>query len=154
MARMYSRKRGKSGSKKPLKKTVPVWVRYKPKEVEILITKLAKEGKNASQIGLYLRDVYGIPNVRTIVGKKITKLLEEKKMLTEIPDDLLSLIKRYVVLQKHLENNKQDEAAHIGLIITESKMRRLVKYYKRTNRLPKDWAYDPSRFKMYIEKSI
>ena len=45
MARMYSRKRGKHGSKKPAKKTVPSWTRYKPKEIELIIVKHAKEGK-------------------------------------------------------------------------------------------------------------
>ena len=40
MARMHSRKRGKHGSKKPAKKTSPPWIRYKPKEVELLIAKI------------------------------------------------------------------------------------------------------------------
>ena len=44
MARMYSRDKGKSGSTKPAKKTIPSWVRYKGKEVELLVKKLAKEG--------------------------------------------------------------------------------------------------------------
>ena len=44
MARMYSGKRGKSGSKKPLKKTAPSWVRLSAKEAEMLIVKMAKEG--------------------------------------------------------------------------------------------------------------
>ena len=43
MARMHSRKRGKAGSKKPMKKVLPLWVRYKAKELELLIVKLAKE---------------------------------------------------------------------------------------------------------------
>ena len=72
MARMYSRKKGKSGSKKPLKATLPTWVRYKSKEVELLITRLAKEGATPSHIGLILRDTYGIPNEKIITNKKIT----------------------------------------------------------------------------------
>ena len=52
MARMHSRKKGKSSSKKPIKKTLPVWLRYKPNEVELLIAKLSKEGKiSAFDIG-------------------------------------------------------------------------------------------------------
>ena len=70
MARKYSRKHGKSGSKKPLKKTLPVWLRYKPNEVELLITKLSKEGKNSSEIGVVLRDTYGIPDVR-LLGQQL-----------------------------------------------------------------------------------
>ena len=44
MARMHSRKKGKSGSRRPIKKTPQTWVRYKSKEAELLIVKLAKEG--------------------------------------------------------------------------------------------------------------
>ena len=43
MARMHSRKKGKHGSKKPAKKSTPSWTRYKPKEIEMLIAKLAKD---------------------------------------------------------------------------------------------------------------
>ena len=56
MARMYSRKKGKAGSKKPFKSKAN-WVKYKPKEVELLIAKFAKTGKTGSQIGLILRDL-------------------------------------------------------------------------------------------------
>jgi len=54
MARMYSRKRGKSGSKKPLKKAAP-WVKYKPKEIEEIVVKLDKEGNSSAKIGILLR---------------------------------------------------------------------------------------------------
>ena len=89
MARMYSRKKGKSGSKKPLEIKKHSWIAYGPKEVEMLIAKLAKEGKNSSQIGLMLRDVYGIPDVRSITKKTITQTLKEKNLVGEIPEDLL-----------------------------------------------------------------
>ena len=75
MGRMYSRKRGKSGSTKPTKNKQPSWVRYKDKEVELLIVELAKEEKTPSQIGLILRDIYGIAYVKQIAGKRITKVL-------------------------------------------------------------------------------
>ncbi len=78
MARKYSRKHGKSGSKKPIKKVLPLWLRYKPKEVELLIFKSAKEGKSSSEIGIILRDTYGIPDVRFLCKKKITDILKEK----------------------------------------------------------------------------
>ena len=105
MARMYSRKRGISGSTKPTKGKQSSWVRYKGKEVEMLIVKLAKEDKTASQIGVILRDVYGIPYVKNVVGKKVTKILEEHKLVSKIPEDLMSLIKRGIALRKHLEKN-------------------------------------------------
>src|SRR3989338_2978837 len=139
MARMYSRKKGKSGSKKPVEKKVQAWVRYKPKEVEMLIIKLAKEGQSASHIGLHLRDTYGIPSAQALLGKSINMLLKEKGLLSEIPEDIMALIRRSIALEKHMEENKQDMTANRGLQLTTSKIMRLVKYYKRTERLPKDW---------------
>jgi small subunit ribosomal protein S15 len=150
MARKYSGAKGKAGSKKPIKKSVPSWNRYGAKEVEMLIMKLNKEGQAPSQIGLQLRDVYGIPDVKILCGKSITKVLADKNVLPPLPEDLQSLIKRLIMIKKHLEENKQDEVAKRGLGITESKIQRLAKYYKRTGRLPQDWKYDVSKAKLYV----
>jgi len=151
MARMHSRKRGKSGSTRPKERTKPAWVRYGSKEVLMLIQKLAKEGKQASEIGMILRDVYGIPDVRPIIETKISKVLKEKKLFGELPEDLLALIRKAIYVRKHLESNKQDKPAGRGLILTESKIKRLMTYYKRKKVLPLDWKYDPERLKMYAE---
>ena len=145
MARMYSGKKGKHGSKKPAKKTAPSWIRYQAKEVELVIAKLAKEGKSTSQIGILLRDTYGIPNVLALCGKSISAILKDKKLITEVPEDLTSLFKKYVAVKKHIEANKHDETAARGLILTESKINRLVKYYKRVERIPEVWKFDAER---------
>jgi len=150
MARMYSGRKGKSGSTKPSKITRLSWVRYKPNEIELLIAKLAKEGKTSSQIGLFLRDVYGIPNIKQVIGKNVTTILKEKNILSKIPEDLMALIKRSITLKKHLESNKHDVPAKRGLELTESKIRKLVKYYKKTKKLEKDWKYDPDKIKILI----
>ena len=151
MARMHSRKKGKHGSKKPAKKTAPSWIRYKPKEVELLITKLAQEGKNTSQIGVILRDTYGIPSVYASCGKSISAILKEKKMAQEVPEDMISLFKKYAAITKHIEVNKHDETAARGMLLTESKINRLVKYYKRTGRLPESWKFDAERTGFFSE---
>ena len=148
---MHSRKLGRSGSKRPFRKQSPAWVRYKGKEVEMLITKLAKEGKTASEIGLIMRDTYGIPNVKEVTDKKINKILEEHKVLKEIPEDLMALIKKSIALRKHLEENHKDQGAKRGLILTESKIKRLVKYYKAHEKLPAGWKYDPRKIRLYVE---
>ncbi len=150
MARMYSRKKGKAGSTKPSKKVAPSWVERTDKEIESLILKMRKEGKTSSQIGMQLRDLYGVPDVKTITKKKITQILEEKKLAPEIPDDLLALIKKLVNVKKHLEENRHDMPAKRGLQLTESKIRRLVKYYKGTRKLAIDWKYDDKTLKMYV----
>lgn len=151
MARMHSRKRGKHGSKKPAKKTAPSWIRYKAKEVELLIAKLAKEGKSTSQIGTLMRDTYGIPNVLALCGKSISAILKEKKLVQEVPEDLTSLFKRYATIKKHIVSNKNDETAARGLLLTESKIGRLVKYYKRTGRIPEAWKFDTERTGFFAE---
>jgi len=150
MARMHSRKKGKSGSTKPVKKNL-TWMKYKPKEVELLVVKLAKEGHAASKIGLILRDTYGIPDVKAITKINISDILEKKKLLPKLPENLTALLKRVVAQQKHLETNKKDVVAKRGLQLTESKIRRLVVYYKKAGKLPKDWNYNPKRVNLLIE---
>jgi len=151
MARMYSRRKGKAGSHKPAQPATPSWVRYKEREIELLVTKLAKEGKSSSEIGIVLRDTYGIPNAKLIAKKSITEILAEKKLLSEIPEDLLALIRRSIVLNKHLEVNKKDETAKRGLILTESKIRKLIKFYKKIGKLSSEWKYDTKRAGMFID---
>ncbi|MFC1704768.1 30S ribosomal protein S15 [Nanoarchaeota archaeon] len=151
MARMHSRKRGHAKSNKPLQKTVPTWIRYKGKEIELLVVRLAKEGKSPSQIGLSLRDTYGVPNVKLLTNKDVTEILEEKKLLPNMPEDLQSLIKRAVAIKKHLEANTKDQSARRGLLLTNSKINRLVKYYKRTGKVASDWKYDASKARTLLE---
>lgn len=151
MARMHSRKRGKSKPTKPAKKALPTWSRYKARELEMLVVKLAKEGKTASQIGIALRDMYGVADVKLITKKSITEILKEKKILPSLPDDLVALIKKRIGVQKHLEENHKDETAKRGLKLTDSKINRLVKYYKKSERLSIDWKFDPKKASMFIE---
>ncbi len=151
MAKMHSRGRGRSGSTKPAVKTKPLWLRYKEKEIELLIVKLAKEGKTTSEIGMILRDSYGVPEVKTIIKKTISQILTERKMAPKIPEDLMALMKKLVRLEHHVEINRLDEACKRGILLTESKIKRLVKYYKRTKKLPIDWKYDAKSIRLYVQ---
>ena len=150
MARLYSGKHGKSGSTKPSKIKKPIWLRYNEKEVELLVVKLFRQGYMPSKIGMILRDTYGIPSVKAVTGKKITKILEEKGLQLELPEDLRALIRKYVKVAKHFQNNHKDMTAKRGLILTRSKIDRLVKYYKRVGKLPKDWKFDPEKAALYV----
>lgn len=151
MARMHGRAKGKSGSKKPISKSTPSWMRYKPKEIEVLIGKLAKEGKTSAQIGVHLRDVYGIPDVKFIAKKSVAQIMKDKDVYPELPEDLLALMKKALRVRKHNEDNKQDKTSLRGIQLTESKIRRLVKYYKKTNVLPQSWNYDPKKLKLFVQ---
>ncbi|MFH0927833.1 MAG: 30S ribosomal protein S15 [Candidatus Micrarchaeota archaeon] len=142
MAKLHSRKHGKSGSKRPSAKISPEWVEYSAHEVEDLAVKLSKEGNNATSIGRLLRDQYGVPSVRAICNKRISEILEQNQIEVEYPDDLISLIRRAVGMIKHLEANKSDGLNTTKLLHVESKIKRLAKYYIRKGKLPVDWKYN------------
>jgi len=141
MAKLHSRKRGTSGSKRPTLKVVPEWVEYSPHEVEDLVLKLSKQGNNATTIGRILRDQHGIPQVRTICSKRISEILEENGVKVQYPDDLLALIKRAVGMINHLQKHKSDGTNTTKLLHVESKIKRLAKYYIKKGILPVDWKY-------------
>ena len=151
MARMHSGKHGKSASTKPIKKEAPSWQKYSDKEIEMIIAKLAKSGKSASEIGLVLRDSYGVPDVRVLLKKKLNQVLVEKELASKIPEDLQNLIKRSLAIRKHMGANKQDMTAKRGLQLTESKVKRLVTYYKSRGKLPAAWKYDAESVRLLVE---
>lgn len=121
----------------------PEWVEYSNEEIEELILKLTKEGNSTSMIGIILRDQYGIPNVKLVTGQKITKILENHNQGLEYPEDLMNLIRRAVNIRDHLDENPKDLHTRRGLRIIESRIRRLVKYYRNEGVLPEGWRYDP-----------
>ncbi len=149
---MGKQRSGKHGSKKPPVKRIPKWLKYKKEEVENLVVKLAKEKIPSAQIGIVLRDQYGIPDVKAITGKSISKILKEKKLYPEIPEDLLFLLKKAVRLREHLEKHKRDKTSKRGLEILESKIRKLAKYYVKKGILPKGWSYSPEQAKLIVQK--
>ncbi|MCD6279474.1 30S ribosomal protein S15 [Candidatus Micrarchaeota archaeon] len=151
MARMHSKKRGKSSSKRPQIKVAPDWVKLNSKEIEELIVKMAKQGMNSTIIGLRLRDEYGIPNVRVICKKTITQIMKDNGIKIDYPDDLLNLIKKAVRVRKHLSENKRDIHNRIKLSHTEAKIKRLVRYYRRIGKLPADWVYDPDTAALLVK---
>ena len=152
MARMHARKRGKSGSTHPAVKQVPGWVKQSKEEIITLVVKLREEGKSTSIIGQILRDSHGIPSVKAIVGKGIKQILIEKKLYTDYPEDLLNLMRKAVRLHKHLKINRMDVHNKRALLLTESKVRRLVKYYKKVGVIAKDWYYKPEQAALILKE--
>lgn len=142
MARMHARRRGKAGSKKPLLAPAPGWVQYKTEEIEALVAKFGKQGLQSSQIGLILRDSYGVPDIEKITGKKIGEILDEKKLTPRIPEDLQNLVKQAIKLKKHMEIHRKDMTAKRGLQLIQAKINRLAKYYKRNDKLQGDWKLE------------
>ncbi len=152
MARMHARRRGKSGSKRVYRDRPPEWVEMSAEEVEKKVVELYNEGYEPSQIGMILRDRYGIPSVRQVTGKKITKILKEHGVEMKYPEDLKALIKKALRLRKHLEVHKKDKHNRRGLQLIEAKIWRLSNYYKEKGVLPPDWKYDPERLRIEISR--
>jgi small subunit ribosomal protein S15 len=148
---MHSRKKGKSGSKRPLKRS-SAWVKYKPKEVEELVTKLAKTGKSSKAIGTELRDQYGIPSVKDVTKTKIFQIMKKSGAYkSELPEDLYSLMRKAVNLHAHMDENKRDYTSYRGLELTESKIRRLGRYYVRNGQLPVGWKWNVDKAKLIVK---
>jgi small subunit ribosomal protein S15 len=120
--------------------------------IEKVIITLKKEGYSSSRIGLILRDRYGVPDVKLIMGKRIDQILKENGLQSEIPEDLRNLIQKALGLRKHLGENKNDLHNKRQLQLTESKVRRLVKYYVSSGRLPSDWSYKPETAEILLSR--
>lgn len=141
MARIHSHRHGKSHQTRPTSKRPPSWVTYNADEVTALTIKLAKEGVSASEIGVRLRDDYGIPLVKPIIGKSILQLLKENKLAPVIPEDLQNLLDSAKRVQSHISTYKADRRNVRSLELIEAKIYRLSKYYKETGALPADFKY-------------
>jgi small subunit ribosomal protein S15 len=151
MARIHARRKGKSGSTRLLRKSHPDWSSLNPREIESRIIELAKSGKSTSEIGMILRDQYAVPDVKIATGKSITAILKKNNISFDIPEDLRNLIQTSLKIRKHLETNAKDLKTKRNLQLTESKIRRLVKYYKTQKQLPESWKFSPKQAKLMFE---
>ena len=142
MARLYSGKRGSSGSTRPVSRRPPAWFKYEPEEVDALALKLSKEGNTPSLIGQILRDKYGIPLVSQVAGRRLEHIIPEESR-TKLPEDLENLLRKATSATRHLEKNRKDYPNKRDLALIESKIHRLVSYYRKIGRIPKDWVYKP-----------
>ncbi|SEH41051.1 SSU ribosomal protein S15P [Halopenitus malekzadehii] len=144
MARMHTRRRGSSGSDKPVADDPPEWSDVDAEDIEARVVELAEQDYDPSQIGMKLRDegVTGtpIPDVKLATGKKITEILEEHDAAASVPEDFRNLVERAVRLREHMAENPQDHQNKRALQNTESKIRRLADYY-RGDQLDEDFTY-------------
>ena len=131
---MHTRRRGSSGSDRPAADEPPEWSDVDADDVESRVVELAGQGFDPSQIGMKLRDegVTGtpVPDVSLATGKTITEILDENDAGPDIPEDLRNLLERAIRLREHVQENPQDFQNKRALQNTESKVRRLVNYYR------------------------
>ncbi len=114
---------------------------YSQDEIVTNISKLSKEGLTPSQIGLRLRDDYGVPNTKTFLGKSIIEVLQEGKNSPALPEDLGRLVERASKLKEHLATHHADRKNVRSLELLEAKIHRLSSYYKRNEKLAESWKY-------------
>ena len=154
MARMHTRRRGSSGSEHPATDEPPEWSEVDADDIEARVVELADQGHDPSVIGLKLRDegVKGtpIPNVKLATGKKVTEILEDNDAAPELPEDLRRLMERAISLREHVNENGQDHQNKRALQNTESKIRRLVNYY-RGDKLDEAFKYSYKNAKELLE---
>lgn len=150
------RDKGESHSTRPARAGPPKWLKLdmSPSDIELLVVELAKKGYPPSVIGIILRDQFGIPLVKQVIGKKVEEILEKHGIKLVVPEDLYNLMKRAVNLRRHVEEHPKDYHSKRGLIEIESKIHRLVKYYKRVGKLPQDWRYDPEKAKLIVSAGL
>eukprot|EP00549_Striatella_unipunctata_P021454 CAMPEP_0118719834 /NCGR_PEP_ID=MMETSP0800-20121206/29743_1 /TAXON_ID=210618 ORGANISM="Striatella unipunctata, Strain CCMP2910" /NCGR_SAMPLE_ID=MMETSP0800 /ASSEMBLY_ACC=CAM_ASM_000638 /LENGTH=151 /DNA_ID=CAMNT_0006627343 /DNA_START=143 /DNA_END=601 /DNA_ORIENTATION=+ len=142
MGRMHAPGKGISKSARPYKRSPPSWLKISAQDVEEHVCKLAKKGLTPSQIGVILRDSNGIAQVCSVTGQKIVRILKSHGLAPEIPEDLYMLIKKAVQVRKHLERNRKDKDSKFRLILIESRIHRLSRYYRTTRKLPGNWKYE------------
>ncbi|KAM0677175.1 ribosomal 40S subunit protein S13 [Binucleata daphniae] len=140
MARIYSKDHGKSSSVKPyaVHAREPWNTLNIPQVMEQIIT-LAKKGVPPSKIGLQMRDLHGIGLVSNLTGKRITAILRANGLAPAVPEDLDSLVKKSTSMRAHLGTFKNDKHAKHRLILNDSKLHRLARYYKRVGYIPVTW---------------
>jgi len=151
VARLHSRKKGKSGRKMPKNRIKPDWAGMDKKDIEEIITKMAKEGVPPSKIGITLRDKYCIPSVYPFLGMRLVTFLKKKGLAAQYPQDFLDLIKRAVRMNKHLKNSKKDVHNKTKYIHVVSKINRLAKYLKKQGALPQEWKYDAEQAELLVK---
>jgi small subunit ribosomal protein S15 len=141
---MHTRRRGSSGSDRPVADEPPEWSDVDTEDIEARVVELAEQGHDPSQIGMKLRDegVKGtpVPNVKLATGKKVTAILEEHDAKPDLPEDLRNLMERAIRLRRHMEENNNDAQNKRALQNTEAKIRRMVSYY-RDGELDEEFTY-------------
>lgn len=94
--------------------------------------------------GIILRDSHGVAQVRFVSGNKILRIMKSLGLKPDIPEDLYYLIKKAVAIRKHLERNRKDVDSKFRLILVESRIHRLARFYKTKSVLPPTWKYESS----------
>lgn len=105
--------------------TKPAWIKMKEPELKKTILELSAKYA-PSQIGLVLRDQYGIPTTK-VFGKKLKAYLTELGI--DRNEDLENAEKKVEGIKEHLKNNITDRHAKHKLQHVQSRLNIIKKYF-------------------------
>jgi len=148
---MYTSSKGASGSSKPFVEGAPEWSNTDKAEIEEIILNLARQGKSSAEIGTILRDQHAVPDVRLVLGERLSSVMEAADASGTYPEDMMNLMRKVVNLLDHLGENRKDLHNRRALEIMESKIRRLAKYYSSEGKIPSDWKYQRDQVRLMVE---
>jgi len=102
----------------------PVWLKMTEEELRKLILELSERNQPA-QIGLILRDQYGVPTTK-VFGKKLSAYLKEagKNEFFEVKN----IEKKVERMKEHMKKNGQDKKAKHKFQKANSKLNAIRKY--------------------------
>jgi small subunit ribosomal protein S15 len=103
----------------------PNWIKMKEPELKKVILELS-EKHAPSQIGIILRDQYGIPTTK-VFGKKLKAYMQELGI--DRNEDLENAEKKVDGLKEHLKNNITDRSAKHKLQHAQSRLNIIKKYF-------------------------
>ncbi|ASI13496.1 30S ribosomal protein S15p [Candidatus Mancarchaeum acidiphilum] len=154
MAKLHTKRHGKSGSLKPImeKGQLPEGLKVNKEEIEKLIVDYAQHGMPPALIGETLKKEKGVGYIKQITGKRLMQILKDNNMKFDLPPDLMDLMKKAVRLNKHMANNHMDVHNKIRLKRVESKIWRLTKYYINEGVLPEGWRYNAQQAELLIKR--
>lgn len=107
--------------------TKPVWLKMTEEDLKKVISQLS-EKYPSSQIGLVLRDQYGVPTTK-VYGKKLGEYLRELGIKKD--ENLENAEKKLKRIDEHFKKNITDKKAKHKLQKAQGQVNILTKYSER-----------------------
>ena len=72
--------------------------------------------------------------------------------IRDSPEDMMNLMRQAQRIIDHLESgNRKDIHNRRQLELTESRLRRLARYYRDNGKIPEDWTYKRDQLRLMIQ---
>ena len=105
----------------------PLWLKMSEEDLKKVIKELADKYQPA-QIGIILRDQYGVPSTK-VYGKKLNAYLKELGM--DSNPDLENAQKKFDKITEHMKENVTDKRSKHKMQKAQTRLNILRKYFAR-----------------------